>query len=311
MAAGSRVSCTIAYGAMRSTIVSASGTRYRVFDVGAAHLAVASPIGSFHAQLDAVYPYQAEIADDAFADVRVSLLPDRRPWPGIRTARLWSEGDCPFEPYPVDATLPLFEWGSNWLLAQRLNAHLLLHAGVVARDDKALILPATPGSGKTTLACALHLAGWRFLSDEFGVIDMARDEVLPMVRPAPLKNASIEVIRARPGARLGPLFAGTRKGDVAHFVADQASFVARHHPATPQLVIFPRYRSGAPLSCAPLDTLQAALGLGKNSFNYQALGPLGFDAVVRLARRTRAYRLEYGDLDEAIAHIDDLFARST
>lgn len=280
---------------------------YRVLDVGAARLAVASPIDSFHAQLDAVYPHQGGMADDAFADVRVSLLPDRRLWPGTRTARLWSEGDCPFEPYPADAALPLFEWGSNWLLAQRLNAYLLLHAGVVARDDQALILPATPGSGKTTLSCALHLAGWRFLSDEFGVIDMANDRVLPMVRPAPLKNESIEVIRARPGAQLGPRFAGTRKGDVAHFVPDRASFIARHHPATPQLVIFPRYRAGAPLSCTPLDALQTALGLGKNSFNYQALGPLGFDTVVRLARRTRAYHLEYGDLDEAIAHIDNLF----
>lgn len=281
---------------------------YRILDVGAARLAVCSPIPSFQAQLDEVYPYLEPIADRGFADVRVAMLPDSRLRLGGRRARLWSEGDSPFEPYPVDGALPLFEWGSNWLLAQRLNAYLLLHAGVLAREHYALILPAAPGSGKTTLTCALNLAGWRFLSDEFGVIDPERDQVLPMVRPAPLKNHSITVIRARPGARLGPLFPGTRKGDVAHFVPDQASFATRHTPARPRLVVFPRFQQGAELCCTPVDTLAAAMELGRNSFNYQALGSVGFEAVIRLARNMQAYRLVYGRLDEAIAQIEQLFA---
>lgn len=287
--------------------MSAPATACRVLDVGAARLAVISPIASFHAQLDAVYPYMDAIADEGFADVRVSLLPETRMLPGRRQARLWSEGDCPFEPYPLNAALPLFEWGSNWLLAQRLNVYLLLHAGVLARDGQALILPAAPGSGKTTLSCALHLAGWRFLSDEFGVVDIERREVLPMVRPAPLKNASIEVMRARAGARLGPLFPGTRKGDVAHFIPSRQSFHARHERATPKLIVFPRFTAGAALSCISLNPMQAALGLGQNSFNYQALGPVGFETAIALARTTRAYRLTYGDLDEAIAQIEHLF----
>lgn len=287
--------------------MSGPATACRVLDVGAARLAVISPIASFHAQLDAVYPYMDAIADEGFADVRVSLLPETRMLPGRRQARLWSEGDCPFEPYPLNAALPLFEWGSNWLLAQRLNVYLLLHAGVLARDGQALILPAAPGSGKTTLSCALHLAGWRFLSDEFGVVDIERREVLPMVRPAPLKNASIEVMRARAGARLGPLFPGTRKGDVAHFIPSRQSFHARHERATPKLIVFPRFTAGAALSCISLNPMQAALGLGQNSFNYQALGPVGFETAIALARTTRAYRLTYGDLDEAIAQIEHLF----
>jgi hypothetical protein len=50
--------------------------------------------------------------------------------------------------------------------------------------------------------------------------------------------------------------------------------------------------------------------IGLNSFNYQVLGPVGFEAAVRLARRTHAYELVYGDLDEAVAHIDALFERA-
>lgn len=283
---------------------------YRILDVGAARIAVHSPIAAFHADLDRVYPHStAALAQDGntgdFVDVRVSLLPrPRRLWK--RQVSLWSEADRPFEPYPLRNALPLFEWGGNWLLAQRLNAYLLLHAGVVARGEHALILPAAPGSGKSTLACALHLAGWRFFSDEFGVIDPDSGEALPMLKPGALKNRSIEVIGARPGAVLGPVFPGTRKGDVAHFVPDRDSHALRHRGAHPRLLVFPRYQAGARLSCRPVPPAEAAMRLGLNSFNYRALGPVGFQAVVRIAHAASAWELEYDSLDAAIERIENL-----
>jgi len=282
---------------------------YRLLDVGAARLAVASPLESFHRHLDLVYPHQPHGAldDSSFVDVRVALLPGPAWRFRRRQVALWSEGRRPFEPYPVSSALPLFEWGGNWLLAQRLNAYLLLHAGVVARGDRALILPAVPGSGKSTLTCALHLAGWRFLSDEFGVVEPATGTVFPMLKPAALKNRSIEIIGRRAGAVLGPVFPGTRKGDVAHFVPDRNSFLNRRAGAKPRLVIFPRFQAAAALQCALLPPAQAAMRIGLNSFNYHVLGPAGFEAAVLLAQQARAYELVYGDLDEAVTHIETLF----
>ncbi|KON80936.1 HprK-related kinase A [Azoarcus sp. PA01] len=280
---------------------------YRLLDVGAARIAVASSLEAFHRHLDAVYPHQEVLDAAAFADVRMSLLLESAWRLRARHVELWSEGRRAFEPYPANSALPLFEWGGNWLLAQRLNAYLLLHAGIVARDDKALVLPAEPGSGKSTLTCALHLAGWRFLSDEFGVIDPESDEILPMLKPAALKNQSIEVIGARPGAVVGPVFPKTRKGDVAHFVPDRRSFEARHRRAQARLIVFPRYQSDARLRSRRIPVAQAALRLGLNSFNYHVLGPVGFGVTTRLARRAHAHELVYGDLDEAVAHIETLF----
>ena len=281
---------------------------YRLFDVGAACLAVASPIRSFHEHLDIVYPDQQAIDPSRFADVRVSLLPGSALRFFGRQVSLWSEGSRPFEPYPLASALPLFEWGSNWLIAQRLNAYLLLHSGVVARGDRAVLLPAQPGSGKSTLTCALHLAGWRYLSDEFGVVDPATGRLLPLIKPASLKNRSIEIVGRRGESRIGPVFPATHKGDVAHFVPDRESYLQRHRQAQASLVIFPRYQAGSGLQCVPVSRAQTALRLGLNSFNYKALGTVGFDTVVALARRARAYELVYGDLDDAVAQIDTLFA---
>lgn len=279
---------------------------YRLLDVGAARIAVASPIARFHEHLDIVYPHQQPEDPSIFADVRVSMLPGAAWRVRGRQVSLWSEASRPFEPYPLRSALPLFEWGGNWLLAQRLNAYLLLHAGVVARDDRALLLPAAPGSGKSTLACAMHLAGWRFLSDEFGVVDPKTGLVLPMLKPAALKNRSIEVIGNMPGAVLGPVFPKTRKGDVAHFVPDRDSFLARHRGARPRLVVYPRFQTGAALRCSPVRAAESAMRLGLNSFNYQVLGAVGFHTAVEVAKRTRAYELVYGDLNDAIAEIETL-----
>lgn len=284
-----------------------SPVSYRSFDLGAARVAVHSPVQSFQQQLDFIYRDYGEEDPQAFADVRLSLLPGsglRRWW--RQQIVLWSESSQPFDPYPLAHGLPLFEWGGNWLLAQRLNAWLLLHAGVLARGEHALILPAAPGSGKSTLSCALHLAGWRFLSDEFGVIDPDSGEVLPLLKPAALKNQSIEVIRAHPQARLGPVFPGTRKGDVAHFVPDAASIAARHQRARPRLVVFPQYRAGARLRATPVPPADAALRLGLNSFNYRSLGSIGFHSVIRLARSCVACELEYSSLAEAIDYLNAL-----
>lgn len=282
---------------------------YRVLDVGAARIAVHSPLASFHADLDRVYPHQQSEDASAFADVRVALLPGPRRLLKPQVS-LWSEAERPFEPYPRHSALPLFEWGGNWLLAQRLNAYLLLHAGVVARGERALILPAAPGSGKSTLTCALHLAGWRYLGDEFGVVDVDSGAVLPMLKPAALKNQSIEVIGARAGAVLGRRFAGTRKGDVAHFVPDQASHAQRHVSAHPRLVVFPQYRAGAPLRCTAVGAAEAAMRLGLNSFNYRALGAVGFHAAARIAREAPAWELEYANLDAAIERIETLLTET-
>ncbi len=283
----------------------------RILDLGAARIGVRSPIDGFHADLDRVYPPtpgEPVSAQEAtgFVDVRVSLLPGpRRLWkPQVS---LWSEATRPFDPYPLRNALPLFEWGGNWLLAQRLNAYLLLHAGVVARGEHGLILPAAPGSGKSTLACALHLAGWRFLSDEFGVIDPDSGAMLPLLKPGALKNRSIEVIGSRDGAVLGPVFPGTRKGDVAHFVPDHHSRALRHRRALPRLVVFPRFQQGAKLDCRPVPPAEAAMRLGLNSFNYRSLGPVGFQAVLRIAHAASAWELEYDSLDAAIERIETLF----
>ena len=281
-------------------------------DYGACVVRVRSPIAALADQIEVVYRAFPIQQQGEFADYHVSIDFGR----GLRrhlrpTCRFAIDGVDPFEPFPAASALPMFEWGVNWCFAQRGNQFVLLHAGVLARDGRAVIMAATPGSGKSTLTAAMMLRGFRLLSDEFGVLDPVSTELRAMLKPVALKNRSIDVIREfSPDAVIGPTFRGTRKGDVAHLAPDRASTAAVRQSARPVLVIFPRFSEGGRLELKPQPPEQAFSRLAFNSFNYALLGPLSFDAVADVAAGCPAYELAYGKLDEAIRCIDELLAES-
>ncbi len=196
----------------------------------------------------------------------------------------------------------MFEWGLNWCIATSAHRYMMLHAGTVAFDDRALIMPGTPGSGKSTLSAALHLRGARLLSDEFGLVRPEKGDLLPMPRPIPLKNTSIEAILAfEPTATLGPTYPKTRKGRVRHVRASDDSQQRQHEPATPRWLVFPKYVAGAAEELRPLDKVEAFRQLAFNCFNYRLLGETSFRAVGEMIQKVDCYTFTFSDLDRATA----------
>jgi len=71
----------------------------------------------------------------------------------------------------------------------------MLHAAVLEKNGRAVVLPGDPGAGKSTLTAALMLSGWRLLSDEITLVDRDDGLLVGLARPVSLKNASIDVIQ--------------------------------------------------------------------------------------------------------------------
>lgn len=278
-------------------------------DVGAATVHVRSNSAQLAADLQRTYPAFPLVTTADWADVHVQVeqVGGMRRW--LRPqVRLVSDGLTPFYPFPASDALPMFEWACNWLIGQRLNDVLLLHAGALERDGLALLLPATPGSGKSTLTSAMTQRGWRLLSDEFGAFDPQIDAFRAMLKPVALKNQSIDVIRRfAPTARFGPTFLKTRKGDVSHLAAAPEAVRRRHEPARPGGFILPRWEAGSATELQPLSETRLFPALAFNAFNYGALGAAGFQAVLGLVRRCPGWQLVYSDLDDAIRAIDALW----
>ncbi len=250
----------------------------------------------------------AELEEGGIRDFHVEVTGGegfRRWWRAQALFKL--DGQVPFEPYPRGHAFPLMEWGLNYSMALRAHQFCLLHSAVVEKQGRALVMPAMPGSGKSTLCAALMQRGWRLLSDEFGIVEPATGQLLPVPRVIPLKNASIEVIRRfAPEAVIGPLFAGTRKGDVAHLAPTPVSFQLQDQGAIPSWILFPRYQAGADTDLQPVSGSQAFLRLSNNSFNYHLLGETAYRALTTMVQGCQCYRFFYSDLESAVATLDGL-----
>src|SRR5215470_5446791 len=267
-----------------------------------------SPMAFLADQIHSLYRDYEFVPADAYVDIDIRMLPVNglRRWAG-RQVQFVVDGVTPFEPFPLEHALPMFEWGLNWVVSHRLHGHLLLHCAVAARDGHAVLFPAWPGSGKSTLSAALACSGWRFLSDEYGIVALDDARLLPFVRPVALKNESIEVIRTfAPDAFIGPVFPKTRKGTVAHLRPPEGSLRHGADPVVAAAIVFPDFQPGAAVSVKRVPAAATFLKLAGNAFNYEVVGEAAFHAVAKLVRTCSAWVLQYGDLAAARTALDGI-----
>jgi HprK-related kinase A len=245
---------------------------------------------------------------EAIADFNVQIARPRSVRRWLRPQSCFSvDGRSPFAPYPEEHAFPALEWGINWCVATRAHHLLMLHSAVVERAGRAMLFPAWPGHGKSTLCTALIHSGWRLLSDEFGLVRPEDGLLLPMPRLIPLKNESIAVIRQfRPDAMIGPSFTGTRKGTVAHVRPPDDNINRWQEPARPRWLIFPRWVADAPLRLEPISKSNAFLMVATNSFNYEVLDETSFRLVSDMVRSCDCLSLVYSNLDDAVSALDTL-----
>ncbi|MEQ6340623.1 MAG: HprK-related kinase A [Gammaproteobacteria bacterium] len=212
------------------------------------------------------------------------------------------DGGEPFNPLPLNQAYAMLEWCLNWCVTSNVNTYLILHAAVLERDGRALVLPAPPGSGKSTLCAGLMLSGWRLLSDELTLIDLAKGTIMPLPRPVSLKNASIDVIAAfAPGASFTRRTHDTVKGTICHLRPTAPSITRSDDPAYPAWLVFPHWEADAPATLTPRPKARAFMEAVSNAFNFSLLGAQGFTALGGLIERCDCYDFRYGRLEEAVA----------
>ncbi len=274
------------------------------FRIGAAWRA---PIAALE-QLYAAYPKP----EGGIADFTVRLEPQTRLRRWVRPS-VAITGDFMLPdalPLPLAQGLLAAEMGMNLQMAMGQRHFLLLHASSVERDGKALILTGESGSGKSTLSALLGERGWRFMGDEFALIDPASGLAYPFPRPISLKNDAIAVMTdALPPDRFGPLLPGTPKGDIRHMIPASSAIAAMSVPAKPALILFPRF--GYAPDVRDMGGSEVFVRLTQASTNYVALGERGFDALSNLVTQVPARAIDYPDTESAVALVERLWSEYT
>jgi HprK-related kinase A len=243
-----------------------------------------------------------------FVDFHIEVLRERGPRGWLRPqARFFFDGQPAFAPLPEAQGYSMVEWGLNWCVAAHAHEYLIIHAAVIEKAGRAVLLPARPGAGKSTLCAALVQSGWRLLSDELALVDIETGLVRGMARPVNLKNASIAAIRSfAPAAVLTSPVPDTLKGTVALMQPPDASVLRVREPAEPTWIVLPRYVANAPAEVVAHNRAQTLLLMADQSFNYDVHGANGFAAMSRLVGRCSCHRFTYGKMHEAVAVFDEL-----
>ena len=139
----------------------------------------------------------------------------------------------------LDAVLEALESDLQLYVADLARRRLFVHAGVVAWNGRAIVIPGRSHSGKSTLVAALLEAGTTYYSDEYAVLD-DRGRVHPYAKPLALRHES--------GGRAGKLH-HEHEGD------------AGVKPLQAGLVVVTNYRAGARWRPHPMSQGRAVMAL--------------------------------------------------
>ena len=273
------------------------------------------PIGfrigcDWHAPIAALQSLYADYPkpDDGIPDFNVHLFA-ARPWRRRVRPSVHIGGDFVIPdaaPLPLAQGLLAAEMAMNLQMALGQRRYLLLHASVVERDGRALLMTGVSGAGKSTLAAMLMARGWRLMGDEFALLDPETGRIHAFPRLVSLKNESVPAVEAMlPNARFGPVLTGTPKGTIRHLVPDARAIHTMDEPAVPALILFPSFGFESDVrDVLPSETF---VRLTQASTNSVALGERGCEALARLVQGGPARALDYPDAATALAEVERLW----
>jgi len=273
---------------------------------------VSSELNSIEENIARLYDtakYPESIQDLPFIDFNISVTGSKSKftlWKN-QNAEFRLDSKKVFNPFPTSHVTAMLEWGMNWCISTQINTYLIIHAAVIEKYGFAVILPAPPGSGKSTLCATLIQEGWRLLSDELTLLDLSTAKAVPMPRPISLKNQSIDIIKARyPQTIFGLSSSETIKGNVCHLKPPIESIRLQSVQCPVRWIVFPKFENKAFTQLRIKPKGEAFLEIANNAFNYNIIGTSAFNTLRTVVDQSECFTFQYSNLDEAIEVFDRL-----
>ena len=211
--------------------------------------------------------------------------------------------------------LRLLEWKIDAYLTEHVEDYLIVHAGAVANGAAGMLFPGPSKSGKSSLTLALVLRGFRYLSDEVGLVAASSSELHAFPRPVTCRNVALFTeLDGRQDVWFGPERAAARDVEpaeggyrpvwYAHPEDVRAGSMAEPTPI--KYVIFPSRDPEASPSLRPLSGAQAMRQLLKNAVNFPRIGEGGLRLVAGVLEGAQCYSLSANGIQATSKLITDL-----
>lgn len=209
----------------------------------------------------------------------------------------------------LDELAPIVK-STVWQTVLRDEAYFLdIHAGVVSDGERCLLLPAAPGSGKSTLTAALAHAGFEFFSDEVALLEDDTLDVLPVPLALCVKDAGIDALAQHfPRLRALPVH---RRGDGKRVVYLPPAREQRPRDERARRVhalVFPQYVPGSETALTPLARPAALQALLSQCLRVAVrLDCARVERIVSWIAKLPCYALRVGTSEAAVAAIETIF----
>jgi len=190
--------------------------------------------------------------------------------------------------------------GLFWSAA--VNAHnfqFYIHAGVVGMGDACVLLPAAPGSGKSSLTAALTHRGFRYFSDEVALIEPGTFMVNPMPLAFCAKSTGWDLIARYYPEILSVPTHGRADRKMVRYVPPPADRIQKT-PASVSHIVFPHYDKASKTELKPIARSEALARMMSECLALrQRLDRNSIEDIIRWIAGIRCYALPFSSLEEA------------
>jgi hypothetical protein len=242
------------------------------------------------------FPAELRSDDPGLLDAAQAMLPPGWARSGAQPEAefgLWANGlitvDGARADRVQDRELSLLRLGAivRHHVAASTPEYTFVHAGVVAIDGCAIVIPGRSYTGKSTLVAELVRLGATYVSDEYAVLDQS-GLVHPFAKPLSIR-----------GGRYDPL------GELV----DVPPALVAHGPVRAGVIVLTSYAPGARWCPSARSSAEGALGLLQNTVSARMRPAAALSATSRLARGAAVLAGQRGEAaDTARALLEVTFA---
>ena len=244
----------------------------------------------------ALYPAETADSADTGAPIQIEVRRVGRSRIGRALYRVLADGDEIGGWRPLSGLFPLIEWGINLRIIARRSEFLQFHAASMGLRGNGFVFAGDSGCGKSTLAAILLSRGWRYLCDEFAMVEPKNLSLQPFPKAICIKAGSFPIID-----RLELCFARNRdyikgpKGRVGYINPGHQGTTAVGETLPCRFIVFPAFCGRAVPRLEVISRTSTAMHLLRCAFNRHAFGDSALPVLARLVSESACFRLEVGD----------------